>query len=209
MFKLKKKLKNNVKFFGHKLYCVLNSALYTNTTTVMCPILNVRETCLSVDASESYEETCHKAWRLYVLSVSFYGFIWIESKWFIRSINSQKAVQVVPGNDRLAANLMTRSWNSPYQAPVCVFTRSSKISIPDAVWHFLWESNNLTYFLHFFWLLQQQTIRLSNRRLMGSTDQADPSCIYFRISWILMERPWFYFFCPLHLLQGLRSTNIK
>ena len=23
---------------------------------------------------------------------------------------------------------------------------------------------------------------LSNRRLMGSTDQADPSCIYFRIS---------------------------
>ena len=32
------------------------------------------------------------------------------------------------------------------------------------------------------------------RRLMGSTDQADPSCIYFRISWILMEWPWFYFF---------------
>ena len=47
------------------------------------------------------------------------------------------------------------------------------------------------------------------RRLMGSTDQADPSCIYFRISWILKERPWFYFFCPLHLLRGLRSTNIK
>ena len=47
------------------------------------------------------------------------------------------------------------------------------------------------------------------RRLMGSTDQADPSCIYFRISWILMDRPWIYFFCPLHLLQGLRSTNIK
>ena len=45
------------------------------------------------------------------------------------------------------------------------------------------------------------------RRLMGSTDQADPSCFYFRISWILMERLWFYFFCPLHLLQGLRSLK--
>ena len=32
------------------------------------------------------------------------------------------------------------------------------------------------------------------RRLMVSTDQADPSCFYFRISWILMERRWFYFF---------------
>ena len=35
-------------------------------------------------------------------------------------------------------------------------------------------------------------------RLMGSTDQADPSCFYFKISWILMERRWFYFFNPLH-----------
>ena len=26
------------------------------------------------------------------------------------------------------------------------------------------------------------------RHLMGSTDQADPSCFYLRISWILMER---------------------
>ena len=48
-------------FFGQEIYCFSKSALYTNTTTVMCPILNVRETCLSVDASESYEETCHKA----------------------------------------------------------------------------------------------------------------------------------------------------
>ena len=31
---------------------------------------------------------------------------------------------------------------------------------------------------------------------MGSTNQADPSCFYFRISWILMELPWFYFFVP-------------
>ena len=48
---------------------------------------------------------------------------------------------------------------------------------------------------------------LCTRRLMGSTDQTDPSCFYFRISWILMERLWFYFFCPLNLLQGLRSLK--
>ena len=47
------------------------------------------------------------------------------------------------------------------------------------------------------------------RCLMVSTDQADPSCFYFRISWILMKWCWFYLFCPLHLVQGLRSNNIK
>ena len=47
------------------------------------------------------------------------------------------------------------------------------------------------------------------RCLMGSTNQADPSCFYFRISWILMEWLWFHFFHPLHLVQGLRSNNIK
>ena len=64
----------------------------------------------------------------------------------------------------------------------------------------LWQTPSCTCFLY---------SSLNIRRLMGSTNQADPSCIYFRISWILMERPWFYFFCPLHLLRGLRSTSIK
>ena len=45
------------------------------------------------------------------------------------------------------------------------------------------------------------------RCLMVSTNQADPSCFYFRISWILMEGCWFYFFRPLHLMQGLRSLE--
>ena len=31
---------------------------------------------------------------------------------------------------------------------------------------------------------------------MVSTNQAGPGCCYFRISWILMERYWFYFFVP-------------
>ena len=47
------------------------------------------------------------------------------------------------------------------------------------------------------------------RCLMVSTNQSDPSCFYFRITWILMERRWFYFFRPINLLQGLRSNNIK
>ena len=50
-------------------------------------------------------------------------------------------------------------------------------------------------------------IRVGSRCLMVSTNQADPGCFYFRISWILMERCWFYFFHPLHFLQGLRSLK--
>ena len=50
---------------------------------------------------------------------------------------------------------------------------------------------------------------IATRCLMVSTDQADPSCFYSRISWILMERRWFYFFRPLHIVQGNRSNNIK
>ena len=45
------------------------------------------------------------------------------------------------------------------------------------------------------------------RCLMASTNQADPSCFYFRISWILVEGRWFYFFLPLHLVQGFRSLK--
>ena len=48
---------------------------------------------------------------------------------------------------------------------------------------------------------------LVSRCLMGSTDQACSSGFYFRISWILMEQHWFYFFHPLHFLQGLRSLK--
>ena len=59
-----------------------------------------------------------------------------------------------------------------------------------------------------FWLILLCTTDY-NRYLMVSTDQADPSCFYFRISWILMEQHWSYFFHPLHLVQGLRSNSIK
>ena len=48
---------------------------------------------------------------------------------------------------------------------------------------------------------------MHTRCLMVSTNQTDPACFYFRISWILMEWHWFYFFHPLHFLQGLRSLK--
>ena len=55
--------------------------------------------------------------------------------------------------------------------------------------------------------LQMAKQYLRGRCLMVSTDQADPSCFYFRISWILMGWLWFNFFCLLHLVQGLRSLQ--
>ena len=48
---------------------------------------------------------------------------------------------------------------------------------------------------------------INTRCIMVSTDQADSRCFYIRISWILMEWYWFYFFHPLHLVQGLRSLK--
>ena len=51
------------------------------------------------------------------------------------------------------------------------------------------------------------TTLLLIRCLMVSTNQADASCFYFRISWILMEQRWLNFFHPLHFLQGLRSLK--
>ena len=37
-------------------------------------------------------------------------------------------------------------------------------------------------------------IYLCIRRPLGSTNQSNPSCFYFRISWILMEQCCFYYF---------------
>ena len=51
--------------------------------------------------------------------------------------------------------------------------------------------------------------KLYIRRLMGSTYQADPRCIYFRISWILMERQWFYFFLSPPLVAGPQKYKHK
>ena len=44
-----------------------------------------------------------------------------------------------------------------------------------------------------FWGVVNLYCRVCTRCLMVSNNQADPSCFYFRISWILMERRWFFF----------------
>ena len=51
--------------------------------------------------------------------------------------------------------------------------------------------------------MQASTVMyVSIRGPVGSTDQANPSCFYFRISWILMEWPWFYLFLSPPLVAG-------
>ena len=47
------------------------------------------------------------------------------------------------------------------------------------------------------------------RHIVGSTDQACSSGLYFRIAWKSMEQPCFLQNNSLSFLQGLRSTNIK
>ena len=71
--------------------------------------------------------------------------------------------------------------------------------------HELYQSCSFSEALFLQQLIQNKYILI--RCLMVSTNQADPGCFYFRISWILMERRWFYFFHPLHFLQGLRSLK--
>ena len=90
---------------------------------------------------------------------------------------------------------------------ICTYIAIKLINVHTAPWWTVYYLAQLVYrkklSKHFISLF----VWVTNRCLMGSTDQADPSCFYLRISWILMEQLWFYFFCPLHLLQSLR--NIK
>ena len=84
-----------------------------------------------------------------------------------------------------------------------------------------WNWSNLPWWITLFcslWcnlilrltdLYKTLTKTICIRPLMGSTDQADPSCFYFRISWILMEQRCFYFFCPLRFLQPQTLTTSK
>ena len=64
------------------------------------------------------------------------------------------------------------------------------------------------HIIHHWWTTQYLLSKiLASRCLMVSTNQADPHRFYFRISWILMEQCWFYFFRPLRFMQGLRSLK--
>ena len=49
---------------------------------------------------------------------------------------------------------------------------------------------------------------LKSRRPVGSTNQANPSCFYFRISWILIEWCCFYFFSLSWFSAGPQKPQI-
>ena len=75
-------------------------------------------------------------------------------------------------------------------------------------------NNYHAFMLLLYWVMSNYVIQLPiyyvsvcTRRPVPSTNQALPSCFYFKISWILMEQRCFYFFCPLGFLQGLRSLK--
>ena len=85
---------------------------------------------------------------------------------------------------------------------VCILVTSLLGQGPLEIWT---EYFTKSQYFHLGWCTPWMP--WDTRCLMVSTDQADSCCFYFRISWILMERHWFYFFCPLHLVQGLRSLE--
>ena len=66
-------------------------------------------------------------------------------------------------------------------------------------WFVIKQKDNPTFHFDRSWVY--------SRRPVPSTNQALPSCFYFRILWILMEQHCFYLFCPLGFLQGLRSLK--
>ena len=61
-------------------------------------------------------------------------------------------------------------------------------------WHFLGKEGSKIHTSVFSAYIQITSILVCIRCLMGSTDQADSNCFYFRISWMLMERHCFYCF---------------
>ena len=54
---------------------------------------------------------------------------------------------------------------------------------------------------------QSEKGSLFSRCLMVLTDQADPSCFYFKISWILMEWHGFYFSLSPSFSAGLQKPR--
>ena len=79
----------------------------------------------------------------------------------------------------------------------CVRRLSWIITVLVTLIHKRTSINNVRRFLTIFDAPNLPCLTIYTRCPMGSTDQADPSCFYFRISWILMERCCFYlFFVP-------------
>ena len=115
--------------------------------------------------------------------------------------------KIVPGFLSHYVNSVSRSTSTyifchmTYLNHLMVFFYACKYftSINHALSNRISKDNHISCWSSIYWILI--------RYLMVLTDQADSSCFYFRMSWILMERHWFYFFCSLHLMQGLRSLK--
>ena len=87
-----------------------------------------------------------------------------------------------------------------FQMPSSFFVMIIEFLVVMNKWPQKWRAMN-TFQKTEWW----NTYLLLTRRPVPSTDQALPSCFYFRISWILMKRPWKHFFGSCGFLQGLRS----
>ena len=102
-------------------------------------------------------------------------------------------------------------WWQKHLSPVLTEYKYWFIFINSALNPFIYGYNNQTmqkaFRITFTCFFKDKVKSILVRCLMVLTDQADPGCFYFRISWILMERRLFYFFHPLHFLQGLRSLK--
>ena len=107
--------------------------------------------------------------------------------------------KIVPGFLSHYVNSVSRSTSTyifchmTYLNHLMVFFYACKYftSINHALSNRISKDNHISCWSSIYWILI--------RYLMVSTDQADSRCFYSRMSWILMERHWFYFFCSLHL----------
>ena len=103
-----------------------------------------------------------------------------------------------------SVNWVVKNWNllqiNSWNITCCQFMKRKNhltaIFVTIAVWQKVISTGTLVMFM-----------KIIGRCRMVSTDQADPICFYFRISWILIKWRWFYIFCPLDLLQGLKSLK--
>ena len=106
-------------------------------------------------------------------------------------------------------NLLYQIW---YQSKCDYMDRALHI-LSEFKLSFWWSKTKAFKLATSLWELQNGL--LYNRRPVPSTDQAIPSCFYFRILWILMEQRCFYFFLSPRVSAGpqkpqtLTASKIK
>ena len=105
-----------------------------------------------------------------------------------------------------SVNWVVKNWNllqiNNWNITCCQFMKRKNnltaIFVTIAVWQKVISTGTLVMFM-----------KIIGRCRMVSTDQADPICFYLRISWILMEWLWFYFFVPLTCCRASEASKIN